>query len=352
MSRFDPEPKRAHDSPSGTGILLVNLGTPQAPTPRAVRRYLKQFLSDPRVIELPRALWWPILNGVVLNTRPAHSARKYARIWTAEGSPLMVHTRRLADSLRARLAEAARESLAVDFAMRYGEPSIPRTLRRLKSENCDRILVVPLYPQYASSTTGSVLDEVAAFVQRARAVPAIRTIGHFHVHPAYIAALASVVREHWRDRGRPDKLLMSFHGLPHNSIERGDPYHDECRMTARLLAETLQLDEAHWALSFQSRFGRLEWLKPYTSSMLADYGRQGLRRVDVVCPGFVSDCLETLEEIGIEGKQTFLAAGGREFCLLPCLNEGDEWVHALAQIVREHLDGWLDETGRDRISGA
>jgi ferrochelatase len=311
-----------------------------------VRRYLKQFLSDPRVIEIPKVLWWPILHGIVLNTRPRQSAQKYARIWTGEGSPLKVHTNRLARLLGGGLGVQihTHTPFAVEFAMRYGEPSIHGALVRLKSQGCERILVLPLYPQYASSTTGSTLDEVAQFLRRTRNVPEIRLVKHFHDHPAYIGALASLVREHWRDRGRPDKLLMSFHGLPRNSIERGDPYHDECQETARLLAEELQLADGSWEISFQSRFGRLEWLKPYTASTLADYGRKALRRVDVICPGFVSDCLETLEELGIEGKETFLGTGGREFCLLPCLNERDDWIRALAAISREHLNTWICES--------
>ena len=344
MSRFDPEPKREHGTIAKTAVLLVNLGTPDAPTPQAVRRYLKQFLSDPRVIEIPPAVWWPVLHGIVLNTRPRQSAQKYARIWTGEGSPLKVHTSRLARLLRDNFGLQIRAPLTVDFAMRYGTPSIYDTLVRLKSENCGRILILPLYPQYASSTTGSTLDEVARFLRRARNVPEIRLVKHFHDHPAYIGALASLVREHWRDRGRPDKLLMSFHGLPRNSLERGDPYHCECQKTARLLAEELRLADGSWDIAFQSRFGRLEWLKPYTASTLADYGGRGLRRVDVICPGFVSDCLETLEEIGIEGKETFLSAGGKEFCLLPCLNERDDWIRALAAISGEHLNDWISES--------
>lgn len=344
MSRFDPEPKHEHGTIAKTAVLLVNLGTPEAPTPRAVRRYLKQFLSDPRVIEIPQALWWPILHGVVLTTRPRHSAQKYARVWTEEGSPLKVHTSRLARLLRDTLGLQIRAPFIVDFAMRYGEPSIHDTLVRLKSEKCERVLILPLYPQYASSTTGSTLDEVARFLQRTRNVPEIRLVKHFHDHPAYIGALASLVREHWQARGRPDKLLMSFHGLPRNTLERGDPYHCECQKTARLLADELQLADGDWQIAFQSRFGRLEWLKPYTASTLADYGRKALRRVDVICPGFVADCLETLEEIGIEGKETFLGAGGKEFCLLPCLNERDDWVRALAAISEEHLGDWTCES--------
>ncbi len=322
------------------GVLLVCLGTPEAPTAAAVRRYLAEFLWDPRVVEIPRPVWWAILHGVVLRVRPRASARRYASIWTPEGSPLRVHTEKQARLLRGHLAARARTPLVVDWASRYGEPAVPRALERLKREGCDRILVVPLYPQYAASTTGSVVDAVAAFLGRTRDVPALRWVRDFHDHPGYIAALAARVREHWDASGRPDKLVMSFHGLPRRSVEQGDPYERECRETARLLAHALGLADGQWQIGFQSRFGAGEWLEPYTASVLRDLGRARTRRVDVFCPGFVADCLETLEELGIEGKQTFLAAGGGEFRLVPCLNEHDAWIGALAALVLENLSGW------------
>jgi ferrochelatase len=347
--RYLPEPEHPHDRVAKTAILLTNLGTPDAPTPRAVRRYLRQFLSDPRVIEIPRALWLPILHGFVLNSRPRKSARKYAAIWSSEGSPLRVHTERQARLLRGHFGLQVSMPLTVDFAMRYGEPSIAGTLARLKSEGCERVLVLPMYPQYAASTTASALDQVAEFLQRTRNVPEIRLVKHFHDHPSYIGALARLVQEHWRQSGRPDRLLMSFHGLPRFALARGDPYHCECHKTARLLAEKLELAESHWQIAFQSRFGRAEWIQPYTASTLADYGRHGVRRVDVICPGFVADCLETLEEIGVEGRKIFLGAGGREFHLLPCLNERDDWIHALADIVRQHLADWVIESWNPQL---
>lgn len=341
MPRFAHEPPFKHGSVARTAILLVNLGTPEAPTAAAVRRYLKQFLGDPRVVEIPRAVWLPILHGIVLNTRPKQSAHKYARIWSNEGSPLMVHTARQARLLAGYLGERVRSPLIVDYAMRYGEPSIGGVLARLKAAGCDRILVLPLYPQYAASSTATAFDEVARFMQGTRNVPEIRMVRHFHDHPGYVAALAAQVREHWEANGRPDKLLMSFHGLPRHALARGDPYHCECRKTARLLAEALQLADSHWQLSFQSRFGRTEWLTPYTLGTLQDYARNGIRRVDVICPGFVADCLETLEEIGIEGKEAFLATGGKEFHFIACLNERDDWIRGLADIALEHLSGWV-----------
>jgi ferrochelatase len=347
--KYLPEPEHERGTISRAAVLLANLGTPDAPTPAAVRRYLAQFLSDPRVIEIPRALWLPILHGFILSTRPRKSARKYASIWSEDGSPLRVHTERQARRLRDYFGLQVHSPFVVDFAMRYGAPSIPDTLARLKSEGCDRILVMPMYPQYAASTTASALDEVAAYLRRVRNVPEIRVVKHFHDHPAYIAALAQLVRDHWAQSGRPDKLVMSFHGLPRYTIVRGDPYHRECQETARLLAQKLDLPESRWQIAFQSRFGAAEWLEPYTASVLADCGRRSLHRVDVVCPGFVADCLETLEEIGVEGKDIFLGAGGREFHLLPCLNERDDWIRSLATIVREHLVGWASKSGTDKL---
>jgi len=347
--RYLPEPKHQHGRVAKTAVLLINLGTPDAPTQQAVRRYLKQFLSDPRLVEIPRAIWLPILHGFVLNTRPRKSAQKYASIWTSEGSPLKVHTEKQAKLLRGYLGLKVRMPLTVEFAMRYGHPSIADALARLKSEGCERVLVLPMYPQYAAASTASALDQVAEFLQRTRDVPEIRMVKHFHDHPSYIGALASLVQEHWRQSGRPDKLVMSFHGLPRFALARGDPYHCECHKTARLLAEKLELADSHWQIAFQSRFGRAEWIKPYTASTLADYGRHGVRRVDVICPGFVADCLETLEEIGVEGRKIFLGAGGTEFHLLPCLNERDDWIGALADIVRQHLADWVIESWNPQL---
>lgn len=347
--RYLPEPEHEHGTVAKTAILLINLGTPDAPTQQAVRRYLKQFLSDPRVIEIPPAIWLPILHGFILNTRPRKSAQKYASIWTPEGSPLRVHTEKQSRLLRGYLGPRVRTSLIVDFAMRYGNPSIPDALARLKSEGCERVLVLPMYPQYASSTTASALDQVAEFLRQTRNVPEIRLVKHFHDHPAYIRALASLVQEHWQRPGPPDKLVMSFHGLPRYTLARGDPYHCECQKTARLLAEELGLADHRWQVVFQSRFGRTEWLEPYAASTLADYGRQGLQRVDVICPGFVADCLETLEEIGIEGKASFLGLGGKEFHLIPCLNERDDWIRALAEIAQQHLGNWASESWDPRL---
>jgi len=343
VARYRPEPRiETHRDRAGgvrDAVLLVNLGTPDAPTARAVRRYLAEFLADPRVVELPRALWLPLLYGVILPVRAGQSARKYASIWLAEGSPLAVHTERQARLLRDWFgARRGSEAPRVDYAMRYGRPSMSDRLDALRAAGCDRILLVPLYPQYAASTTASISDALGAWLARTRDIPEVRVVKHFHEHAAYIAALAASVRRHWEANGRGAPLVMSFHGLPKYTVERGDPYFHECHRTARLLAGALGLDEADWKITFQSRFGRTEWLQPYTEPTLVELARAGARRVDVVCPGFVADCLETLEELGIAGKHAFLGAGGSEFHLLACLNEAPEWIEALGDLVREQ--GW------------
>jgi ferrochelatase len=345
---FLPEPDHRHDAIASTAILLVNLGTPEAPTAAAVRRYLREFLSDRRVVEIPRVIWNPILYGLVLTTRPKQSAKRYAAIWTRDGSPLALYTERQAKLLQGLLGERLRSPLVVDYAMRYGEPSIDRVLAKLKGAGCERLLVLPLYPQYAASTTATALDSVAATLARTRNVPELRVVKHFHDHPAYIRALGDLARDYWRANGRPDSLVMSFHGLPQYTLDRGDPYYCECHKTARLLAEELELPDSAWQIAFQSRFGRAEWLKPYTTTVLQSLARQR-RRVDVICPGFVADCLETLEEIGIEGRELFRAAGGETLRLLPCLNDRPGWIEALATIARDQLFGWVGE-GRDRAA--
>jgi len=342
MPRYQPEPAYTHGTAAKTGILLLNLGTPEAPTPAAVRTYLREFLSDPRVVEIPRPLWWLILNLFILPFRPKESAKRYAQVWTADGSPLKFHTERQARMLRGYLGERSKVPLQVEYAMRYGNPSIAATLARMKAEGCTRILAVPLYPQYAASTTATAIDAVGAALARMRNQPALRTIRNFHDEPGYIDALAQSVRDYWAAHGRPDLLVMSFHGVPRYTLDRGDPYHCECHKTARLLAEALQLPPEKYQLTFQSRFGRAEWLKPYTAEVLKALGAKKTGRVDVVCPGFVSDCLETLEEIAIEGKGIFLNAGGGAYNAIPCLNENDLWIRALADITQKNLQGWLD----------
>jgi len=341
-----------HGTQLRAGVLLVNLGTPEAPTARAFRPYVKQFLSDPRVIEIPKLIWWPILNLIILNTRPRKSAAKYAMIWMPEGSPLRVYTERQAKLVAGYLGERVKSPVIVDFAMRYGKPSIDSRIREMVAQGCDRILVVPLYPQYSASATATVFDATFETLKSMRNPPAIRTIKHFHDEPAYIQALKSSVQRFWSEHGRPDVLVMSFHGIPRFALDRGDPYHCECHKTGRLLAEALGLAPEKYRVTFQSRFGQAEWLKPYTTETLEELGRTGVRRVDVVCPGFVSDCLETLEEIGIEGKSTFLYAGGKEYHTIPCLNDRTDWIHALTGLVATHLSGWVDSDFDTRAAAA
>lgn len=336
-----PEPPFRHDAVRRVGILLVNLGTPEAPTAKAVRPYLKEFLSDPRVVEIPRLAWWPILHGIILNTRPAKSAAKYASIWSRDGSPLAVHTRMQAKLLQGCMGYKGQQVM-VEWAMRYGKPAVADKIGALKAAGCDRVLIVPMYPQYAASSTGSVMDAVADAIKALRNPPELRFIKHFHDHAAYIDTLAERVQTHWRQNGRGDHLLMSFHGVPRFSLDKGDPYHCECHKTARLLAERLGLDKDRYTLAFQSRFGRAEWLQPYTSAVLRELGKRKLGRLDVICPGFVADCLETLEEIAIEGKTEFLSAGGGDYRYIPALNTGSDWITALEQIVAPHLHGWME----------
>ena len=340
---YSTEPPFRHGTPEKTAVLLVNLGTPDAPTAAAVRRYLKQFLSDPRVVEIPRPIWWLILNGIILNTRPKQSAAKYASIWQAEGSPLKVHTERQTALLRAALTEklGGDTPLVVDYAMRYGHPGIPEVLTRLKAQNCQRILLLPLYPQYAASTTATAYDAVFAELGTQRNAPALRTVKHFHDQTAYIAACAQTIRDYWTLHGRPNQLIMSFHGLPRYTRDKGDPYFCECQKTGRLIAENLGLNTDEYRITFQSRFGRAEWLKPYTAATLHELGQAKTPRVDVFCPGFVADCLETLEEIALEVRDEFLQAGGGEYHYIPCLNERPDWLRALTQLTLDNLHGWL-----------
>ena len=331
-----------HGSPNRTGVLLINLGTPDAPTAQALRPYLKEFLSNPRVIEVPRLIWWPILHGFILPFRPKASAEKYAKIWIAEGSPLKVHTERQTERLREVLAARLKNPPLVEYAMNIGKPSVADVLIRMQQPGCERILVIPLFPQYAASSTAAAMDNVFAVLNKMRNQPALRTVKQYHDHPGYIAALAQNVRDYWDAHGRPNKLIISFHGTPRASLDKGDPYHCACQKTGRLLAEALALDANQYAVCFQSRFGKAKWLTPYTAVVLEQLGKEQTQRVDVICPGFVSDCLETLEEIAIEAKHTFIQAGGKEFHYIPCLNERSDWIEALADIACTHLQGWLD----------
>ncbi|MEO7337523.1 MAG: ferrochelatase [Caldimonas sp.] len=334
-----PEPGHSHATDPVTAVLLCNLGTPDAPTPAAVRRYLREFLSDPRVVEIPRAVWLPLLHGVILRVRPARSARKYAAIWCPEGSPLRVWTEKQATLLGGYLGQRGHR-VVVRHAMRYGSPSIASVLDRLKADGATRVLVLSAYPQYSGPTTASVIDAVTAWMATARAVPEVRFVNHYHDDRGYIDALARRVTDHWQTHGRGTRLVLSFHGVPKRTLMLGDPYHCECQKTARLLGERLGLPRDELLVTFQSRFGKAEWLQPYTEPTLVALARQGIDRVDVMCPGFVADCLETLEEIGMEARAAYLGAGGKHYHYIACLNDQHEWISALAGVAIQHLQGW------------
>ena len=307
------------------------------------------------MVEIPRPIWWLILNLFVLTTRPKASAARYAQVWTKEGSPLKVHTERQANMLRGYLGERLKQPHVIEHAMRYGRPSIREKLAALKKQGCDRILLLPLYPQYSASTTATAFNTAFEVIGRMRNQPAVRTVRHFHDHEGYIKATAQGIQDYWFKHGRGDHLLLSFHGVPRRTLDLGDPYHCECQKTGRLIAEQIGLKPDFYSVTFQSRFGRAEWLKPYTSEVIKGLAKKKTGRVDVVCPGFVSDCLETLEEIAIEAKTDFLTAGGKELHYIPCLNERDDWIHALTDIVLKNVLGWNNtataeklETSRER----
>jgi ferrochelatase len=330
-------------------VLWCNLGTPDAPDAPSLRRYLAQFLSDERVIEIPKPVWWFILHGIILRFRPKKSAAKYASIWTKEGSPLRVWTEKQAKLLQGWLGERGHK-VAVRYAMTYGNPSIASQLDAMKAEGIQRILIVPAYPQYSATSTASVMDAVFRWGTTVRALPEFRFVNHYHDEPAYIESVAQQVESHWKANGRlqaGDRLLMSFHGVPERTLHLGDMYHCECHKTARLLAERLGLAKEQWQLSFQSRLGRAKWLEPYTEPALIAMGSAGTRRVDVVCPGFTSDCLETLEEIAMEGKHAFLTAGGKDFHYIPCVNDTPAFIAALGDLAQRHLSGWPTQVAID-----
>ena len=340
---FSTEPPFEHgkvlDAHFTTAVLFCNLGTPDEPTAPALRRYLAEFLSDQRVVEIPRLLWLAILHGIILRVRPKKSAAKYASVWLPEGSPLKVWTERQANLLGQQLA-AMGHRVEVLYAMRYGNPSIASQLERLKEQGVTRVLVLPAYPQYSATTTASVFDAVYNWAAKVRRLPEFRFVNHYHDDAGYIDSLAASIEAHWQANGRADKLVLSFHGVPQRTLELGDPYHCECYKTARLLAERLRLTKDSYQLTFQSRFGKAKWLEPYTEPTLIKLAEQGVKSVDLVCPGFTSDCLETLEEINMEARETFLHAGGEKFSYIPCLNDNTNWISALAQISAQHLSGW------------
>jgi len=326
-----------HDTGSCTGVLVTNLGTPDAPTPSALRRYLGEFLADPRVVEVPRFIWWFILHGFILRTRPKRSAAAYRKIWTESGSPLLAISKKQAAAIQIYLDGHATEKFHVELAMRYGNPSIRSGLKKLQQANAKKIIILPLYPQYSASTTASTFDAVADVLKTWRNIPELDLVKHYHDSSDYINALAESITEHWQQTNRAEKLLFSFHGIPKAYFDAGDPYYCECHKTARLVAEKLNLDEEEWLLTFQSRFGPKEWLKPYTDMTLKELARQGIKNVNVVCPGFSADCLETLEEINIRYRETFLTEGGENFTYIPALNDRPAHINALTNIILNHI---------------
>ncbi len=327
---------QAHQPGRRMGVLMVNLGTPERPTPGAIRRYLRQFLSDRRVVEVPRPIWWLILNLIILPLRPIRLAKTYGSVWHPQGSPLMVISQQQHRALQAALADTA----VVELAMTYGQPSIPAALARLKAQGADRVLVLPLYPQYSATTTAAVTDAVFRVLMQDRDPPALRIIRQYHDDPAYIDALAQSVKRHWAQHGRGDHLLCSFHGIPQRNVLLGDPYHCQAHKTARLLRERLGLAPDAMSLSFQSRLGRMPWLQPYTEAHVTALAHAGVKQLDVICPGFAADCLETLEEVAIGYHETFTHAGGGALRYIPALNAEAEHMAGLASLVRRHLQGW------------
>jgi protoporphyrin/coproporphyrin ferrochelatase len=352
MTAYQDSPDFRHDTAGCLGILVTNLGTPDEPTPAALRRYLAEFLADQRVIETPRYIWLPILYGVILNVRPRKSAHAYQQVWTEEGSPLLSISRQQVAKLQQTLGARCPGNVRIALGMRYGEPSIRAAMEELRAAGARRMLVLPLYPQYCGATTASTMDAVFEVMRGWRWLPELRTIMQYHDDDGYIAALKHSIESHWAAHGRGEKLLFSFHGIPKKYLLAGDPYHCQCQKTARLVSESLGLDPQQWMVTFQSRVGPTEWLQPYTDITLAELPGQGIRKVDVICPGFSADCLETLEEIAMRGRDSFIEAGGEHLSYIPALNSNNDHITALADLVLSHTRGWPEtESTTDPASG-
>lgn len=346
MPAYRGEPGYAHESKERLGVLVANLGTPDSPETPSVRRFLAEFLSDPRVIEAPRWLWWLALHGVILRIRPAKSAHAYRQIWTEAGSPLLVHSRALTAALQRELATA---DVAISLGMTYGNPSIASALRELQTQGVRRLLVLPLYPQYSATTTASVFDRVTEELQQWRWIPELRFVMSYADEVDYIRAIAASIRNHWQARGKTH-LLFSFHGVPKRYLLAGDPYHCQCRKTARSIARELELADDDWSISFQSQVGREEWLKPYTDQLLLEYASKGPKRITVVCPGFATDCLETLEEIALRNRAAFLKNGGESFDYVPALNASEPQIALMMKVIERHTHGWRTSTDDAELS--
>ncbi len=344
--KFIGEADYSHESTDSMGVLFCNLGTPDAPTTSAVRRFLREFLSDPRVVEIPRPIWWFILNLIILPFRPRHVAKAYASVWMERGSPLMVISEDQRDALAAELKVQTGTDIPVALGMCYGKPSIPEAMQVLRKQGVRRLLVLPAYPQYSGTTTAAVFDIVSRELQCWRWIPELRTINDYHDDPRYIDALAVSVCEFRQQNMGSERLLMSFHGLPEAMLSAGDPYYCQCQVTARLLAEKLGLADDEWAISFQSRLGKAKWLQPYTDKTLEEWAKQGVKSVDIICPGFSADCLETLEEMAMQNRDVFLKNGGEQYQYIPALNANEAHIHLFAALVQQHTQGW-PQTGQD-----
>lgn len=336
-----------------TGVMLVNLGSPESPEPAAVRRFLREFLSDPRVVEIPKIVWFFILNGIVLLVRPKKSSAAYKKIWSPEyGSPLIHFSKQQAEELKLQVDQHIEGDVMVEAAMRYGKPSIASALKRFRNAGIDNVLVIPMYPQYSATTTASIVDEIARLLKAERNQPGLRIVKDYHDYEPYIKAMAKHIRHYWKEHGQGDKLVLSFHGLPQRCVDKGDPYALQCERTARLLADALLLSDDRWELCYQSRFGAEEWLKPYTFETLEDLAEDGFERVDVFCPGFAADCLETLEEIAMGGRDEFLDEGGKQFHYIPALNAEPGHIDALMHLLEDNIQGWeniIEEESRNPI---
>lgn len=343
--KFKSQTDFTHDQADKVGVLITNLGTPQAPTKQALRPYLKQFLSDPRVVEVPKLIWWFVLNGIILNFRPKRSAAAYATVWSDEGSPLLVHTKNQAAKLAKRCAQQWGDKVLVDFAMRYGQPSVDDKIDSMLNMGVRKLLVLPLYPQYCASTTGSTFDAVAHDFMHRRWLPDFRFVNQYCDLPAYIECVAQSIKTHWETHERADKLIFSYHGIPKRYLINGDPYHCQCYKTTRLVAEKLGLAEHEYMTTFQSRFGREEWLKPYTDETLKSLPSEQVKSVQMICPGFSSDCLETIEEIGEENREYFMESGGERYEYIASLNDSEAHIDMLFELAESNMHGWMGSSG-------
>jgi len=344
-----------HAQPDKIGVLITNLGTPAAPTKQALKPYLKQFLSDPRVVEVPKAIWWFVLNGIILNIRPKRSAEAYATVWTEQGSPLLTHTIAQYEGIKQRLESQFADNILVDYAMRYGQPSIESAIENLLESGARKLFVLPLYPQYCASTTGSTFDAIAQDFTKRRWLPEFRFLNQYHDNPEYIDCLVDKIKAHWDKHGRTDRLIFTYHGIPKRYLLNGDPYHCQCHKTSRLIAEKLGISGEEYMTTFQSRFGREEWLKPYTDETLKSLPKTGVKSVQMVCPGFSSDCLETIEEIGEENREYFIENGGEEYQYIPALNSDDDHLNMLTNLIINNIKDWQVEADvhfRDQLAKA